>query len=141
MQMYVAGPFFNALERERMERLRERLKDTDYECFYPMDHFIPNGESLTNYEWAQKVFEMDVTALLNSDVVIAVYDKHYSDSGTAFEIGLAYAHQIPIILLCTDLKQDNSIMPIMAASCVLDFEKFLNNKDYWVNPEKLTCLK
>ncbi len=141
MKVYVAGPFFNAVERGRMERLKKRLENTNNEYFFPMDHFIPNGEEMSNYKWAEEVFKMDEVALLMSDLVIAVYDKQYSDSGTAFEIGLAYGRQIPIILLCTDLTVDNSIMPIMAAHCVLEFEKFVNGDDRWINVENLTCLK
>jgi nucleoside 2-deoxyribosyltransferase len=106
-----------------------------------MEHFIENGESMSNWDWAEAVFNMDVNALTNSDIVIAIYDKHYSDSGTAWELGLAYGLGIPIFLLCTDLNSDNSIMPLVAADEIYDFNKFINGEYFDVDKSKLQNLK
>jgi len=144
-KIYVAGPFFRPGERDRLEQLRKLFKEdsffTDYQLFFPMDHFIPNGENMNNWEWAKAVFEMDTNALLDADIVVAVYDKHYSDSGTAWELGYAYALGIPVILLCTDLNADNSIMPLCAATKIYDFNKFVEG-EYWDFDEfEVSCLK
>lgn len=144
-KIYVAGPFFRPGERDRLEQLRKLFKEdsffTDYQLFFPMDHFIPNGENMSNWEWAKAVFEMDTNALLDADIVVAVYDKHYSDSGTAWELGYAYALGIPVILLCTDLNADNSIMPLCAATKIYDFNKFVEG-EYWDFDEfEVSCLK
>lgn len=144
-KIYVAGPFFKPGERERLEQLRKLFKEDsffdNYELFFPMDHFIPNGENMSNWEWAKAVFEMDTNALLDADIVVAVYDKHYSDSGTAWELGYAYALGIPVILLCTDLNADNSIMPLCAATKIYDFNKFVEG-EYWDFDEfEVSCLK
>ena len=143
MKVYIAGPFFKPEERNRIERLvaylyRNGLDTAKY--FIPMEHFITDADKLSNYEWAKKVFEMDVKALKSSDLIIAVYDGHYSDSGTAWEIGLGYALQIPILLLVTDLKLDLSIMPLCSCKKVYDFEGFLHG-DYSLSKETLTTLK
>ena len=134
IKVYIAGPFFRPGERERLEKLREVFSnDTfflEYEFFFPMDHFIPDGDKMSNLDWAKKVFKMDTSFLEQSDIVVAIYDKHYSDSGTAWELGYAYGLGIPVILLCTDLKADNSIMPIVAANKIYDFNKFIEGK-YW----------
>lgn len=134
IRIYIAGPFFHPEERERIERIRH-LFNTDsffsgYDLFFPMDHFIKDGDKMSNWDWGQAVFDMDIRALENSDIIVAVYDKHYSDSGTAWELGYAYAFGIPIILLCTDIKADNSIMPICSATKIYDFEKFVEG-EYW----------
>ena len=134
IKVYVAGPFFKPGERERLEKLRKIfLEDSfffEYEFFFPMDHFISDGEKMPNFEWATEVFKMDTRALEQSDIVIAIYDKQYSDSGTAWELGYAYGLGTPVILLCTDLKADNSIMPIISAKRIYDFNKFVNG-EYW----------
>ena len=135
IKVYIAGPFFREGERERIEALRKFFDEdeffySDYEFFYPMDHVIPDGAVMPNEEWAKAVFEMDVTALENADMVIAIYDKHYSDSGTAWELGYAYGLGIPVILLCTDLNADNSLMPICAATKIYDYQKFVDG-EYW----------
>ena len=132
IKCYIAGPFFKEGERERIEQLREFFKSDPffdkYEFFFPMDHKIPGGEAMPNGEWAWNVFEMDVKALANSKLVVAIYDKHYSDSGTAWELGFAYANHIPVLLLCTDLEADNSIMPLIAADRIYRFDKFVKGE-------------
>lgn len=129
-KVYIAGPFFSKEERNRMERLKKYLSNgfKDFEFFFPMDLVIPYATELPNPEWAKKVFEHDKDQLLKSDMVIAIYDKHYSDSGTAWELGYAYAMNIPIKLLCTDLFSDNSLMTMCAADFIYDFEGFLRGE-------------
>lgn len=137
IKVYLAGPFFDDGERERIEKVRTYFstgeRKDNYELFVPMDHFIPDGEKMSNMDWAKAVFKMDTEALENADLLVAVYDKHYSDSGTAWELGYAYGLGIPVILLCTDLEADNSIMPIVAADTVYDFEKFVNDEYFDVS--------
>ena len=110
-KVYIAGPFFREGERERIEMVRTFFNSGErkghYDLFVPMDHFIPDGENMSNIDWAKAVFKMDTEALEKSDMMVAVYDKHYSDSGTAWELGYAYGLGIPVILLCTDLNADN----------------------------------
>lgn len=133
-KIYVSGPFFKPEERERINKIKLLFsKDSlflDYELFFPMDHFIPDGDKMSNWEWGHAVFEMDTEALEKCDIVLAVYDKQYSDSGTAWELGYAYGLGIPVVLLCTDINADNSIMPICAAKKIYDFEKFAAG-EYW----------
>jgi len=132
IKCYIAGPFFRDGERERLEKLREFFKSDEffnkYEFFFPMDHKIPGGESMPNGEWAWNVFEMDVKELATSKLVIAIYDTHYSDTGTAWELGFAYANHIPVLLLCTNLNADNSIMPLIAADKIYQYDKFVNGE-------------
>ena len=132
IKCYIAGPFFREGERERLEKLREFFKSDEffdkYEFFFPMDHKIPGGESMPNGEWAWNVFEMDVKELATSKLVVAIYDTHYSDTGTAWELGFAYANHIPVLLLCTDLNADNSIMPLIAADRIYQYDKFVNGE-------------
>lgn len=131
-KVYIAGPFFRDGERERIEKLRSFFDNDEffdkYEFFYPMDHKIPGGESMPNGEWAWNVFEMDVKELATSDLVVGIYDTHYSDTGTAWELGFAFANHIPVLLLCTNLEADNSIMPLIAADHIYQFDKFVNGE-------------
>lgn len=137
IKLYVAGPFFHPGERERIEMVRTFFtsgeREGHYDLFVPMDHFIPDGEKMSNMDWAKAVFKMDTEALERCDLMVAIYDKHYSDSGTAWELGYAYGLGIPVILLCTDLNADNSIMPVVAADVVYDFQKFINEEYFDLN--------
>lgn len=144
-KIYVAGPFFKPGERERLEKIRKLFNEDsffeDYDLFFPMDHFIKDGENMPTWEWAQAVFDMDTKVLENSDIVVAVYDKHYSDSGTAWELGYAYGLGIPVVLLCTDLKSDNSLMPMCAATRIYDFEKFVAGEHWDFDAFDISSLK
>ena len=132
-KVYIAGPFFNDEERNRMNRLKEYLSaerfKENFEFFFPMDSTVAQAMELPNHEWAKKVFEADKDEILKSDMVIAIYDKQYSDSGTAWELGYAHGLNIPVQLLCTDLNSDNSLMTMCAASDIYDFEGFLKDED------------
>ena len=119
--IYIAGPFFTDEERAFLKIVIESVKEIfpNEELFIPMEHFIPNGENLSNNEWAEAVFRMDVEALNKCDRVVAAYLGLRSDTGTAWEIGYAYAKGIPVdlILSLEALGGEVSIMPIQSSNC------------------------
>ena len=119
--IYIAGPFFTDEERAFLKVVIESVKEIfpNEKLFIPMEHFIPNGENLSNNEWAEAVFKMDVEALNKCDRVVAAYLGLRSDTGTAWEIGYAYAKGIPVdlILSLEALGGEVSIMPIQSSNC------------------------
>lgn len=119
--IYIAGPFFTDEERAFLKIVIESVKEIfpNEELFIPMEHFIPNGENLSNNEWAEAVFKMDVEALNKCDRVVAAYLGLRSDTGTAWEIGYAYAKGIPVDLILSPeaLEGEVSIMPIQSSNC------------------------
>ena len=119
--IYIAGPFFTDEERAFLKIVIESVKEvfSNEELFIPMEHFIPNGENLSNNEWAEAVFKMDVEALNKCDRVVAAYLGLRSDTGTAWEIGYAYAKGIPVTLVFSPeaLGGEVSIMPIQSSNC------------------------
>ena len=128
--IYIAGPFFTDKERTFLKIVIESVKEIfpNEELFIPMEHFIPNGENLSNNEWAEAVFKMDVEALNRCNRVIAAYSGLYSDTGTAWEIGYAYAKGIPVNLIIPPevFKEKMSIMPIQSSNYI--FKNCLNQK-------------
>ena len=121
--IYIAGPFFTDKERAFLKIVIESVKEIcpNEELFIPMEHFIPNGENLSNNEWAEAVFKMDVEALNKCDRVVAAYLGLRSDTGTAWEIGYAYAKGIPVNLIIPPevFKEEMSIMPIQSSNYFL----------------------
>lgn len=79
IKIYLAGPFFNEKERHLVETAALILRNQGYEVIVPMEHFIENGEKLTNEERAREVFDYDVEQIRNADCVLAIYHGHYSD--------------------------------------------------------------
>lgn len=128
--IYIAGPFFTDEERTFLKIVIESVKETfpNEKLFIPMEHFIPNGENLSNDEWAEAVFKMDVEALNKCDRVVAAYLGLRSDTGTAWEIGYAYAKGIPVDLVFSPeaLGGEVSIMPIQSSNCPI--KTILNQK-------------
>ena len=121
--IYIAGPFFTDKERTFLEIVIKSVKEMfpNEKLFIPMEHFIPDGENLSNNEWAEAVFKMDVEALNKCNRVIAAYSGLYSDTGTAWEIGYAYAKGIPVNLMLPleALNGEVSIMPIQSSNYFL----------------------
>ena len=118
--IYIAGPFFTDRERALLKKVIHRTKEAypNEELFIPMEHFIPNGENLSNNEWAEAVFKMNVEALNKCNRVVAAYLGLRSDTGTAWEIGYAYAKSIPVHLILSPeaLNGEVSIMPIQSSN-------------------------
>ena len=118
--IYIAGPFFTDKERAFLKVVIESVKKffPNEELFIPMEHFIPNGENLSNNEWAEAVFKMDVEALNKCNRVVAAYLGLRSDTGTAWEIGYAYAKGIPVNLILSPeaFEGEVSIMPIQSSN-------------------------
>ena len=118
--IYIAGPFFTDKERTFLKIVIESVKEIfpNEELFIPMEHFILDGENLSNNEWAEAVFKMKVEALNKCNRVVAAYLGLRSDTGTAWEIGYAYAKNIPVSLILSPeaLNGEVSIMPIQSSN-------------------------
>ena len=105
MKIYVAGPFFNNEEIKTLDLVVEILKAqfVNAEFYIPKEHKIEGGETMPNVEWAKKVRDMDLEAIKTCDVIIALYGGHYSDTGTAFEIGYASALGKEVYIINRDI--------------------------------------
>lgn len=125
MKIYIAGSFSNELLRSsilKMIRLA-RKNHPSAELFIPMEHKIEDDFqkedgtwNLSNPDWANRVFKMDVENLMNSDVVFAMYTGHYGTTGTSWEIGFAYAQEIPIVLYIPDWTRESNFS-LMVLNC------------------------
>lgn len=130
--IYVAGPFFTAIERmylaEMLSYIREQYPSE--ELFIPMEHFVEDGALLPNKVWAKKVFDMDVEALDRCDKVIALYLGHYSDTGTSWELGYAYAKgkKVKLYIPKELWKKDMSLMPLNGATIINQDNSYFNQK-------------
>lgn len=129
-RIYLASPFFTEEQRDTVCKVAKILRAAGNEVFVPMEHKIEDAWSYSPREWAEKVFSMDLDAIRTCDVVVALYYGLNSDTGTAFEIGYAYASSIPVHVIPMtnpDEKFDISVMIASAAaeSSYLD-EKQMN---------------
>lgn len=98
-KIYLASPFFDDKEIERMNKVKEILRAKGLDVFVPNEHQHPELE-FASREWRTATFNNDVAGIDNADIVVAVICKgNYDDSGTAWEIGYAYATKKPVIVV------------------------------------------
>lgn len=114
MKIYLAGGFFNPIQRGHIERAAKILRERGFDVFVPMEHEIEGGAEMSNVDWGIAVFYMDVEAINRCDAVVSVYEGMTSDSGTAWEIGYAFALKKPIVCVHID-KRPASLMVTSSA--------------------------
>ena len=98
-KVYLASPFFDDAELERVIKVKEILDLKGLEVFSPKEHQNEHLE-FGSIEWRKATFENDVKHIDWCDVVVAIICKgNYDDSGTAWELGYAYAINKPVVLV------------------------------------------
>ena len=124
-QIYLAGPLFSQAERDFNVLLRDKLVEMGFSVFLPQED--GNDTESSRMEDRQKtIFENDVRGVDGSDIVLAVLDGGSDvDSGTAWEMGYAYAKGIPVLGLKTDFRTfgDEGIVNLMMEMAVETLER------------------
>jgi nucleoside 2-deoxyribosyltransferase len=112
MKAYIAGPLWKEENRNKLEEIDVICKELSIDTFLPhRDVGIYHGKD------SKKFFKGDSEFLDECDLVIALLDWKSVGSGTAWEIGYAYAKKIPVIGLVEDI--DSLEMP--ERTCVMVF--------------------
>ncbi|MFI3210186.1 MAG: nucleoside 2-deoxyribosyltransferase [Peptostreptococcaceae bacterium] len=99
MKIYLASPFFNELEIQRVEEVQRILVEKGFEVFSPKEHQFDKEFEIGSSAWSLATFNNDKKFIDWAEIMVAVYDGNYSDSGTAWEIGYAYGTQKPIVIV------------------------------------------
>lgn len=124
MKVYLASPWFTVPEEIIYNLVIDEYRKQGIDFYIPREHSIPNGEKMSNSEWGHKVFMSDIDAIDSCDEVWVINHGLYSDSGTAWECGYAYAKGKVVRQFITSEKEKYSLMMIngcdevQALSCV-----------------------
>lgn len=125
MKVYLAGPVKK--HRDVIEEMARIMREDNHEVYVPSEHKIENAYDLPNDIWGRKVFENDIKAIDNCDImVVASYDNSEHHGGTRWETGYAYGIGKKIILVHFE-KEEISIM--IANGCyahIYSLEEFKN---------------
>jgi len=97
-KVYVASPFFNDKENEVLSKVENILREKGLDIFSPREHEIRDG-NVGKPEWSIATFSHDKEAIDWCECVVMLYWGNYSDSGTAWECGYAYATNKPVVVL------------------------------------------
>ena len=131
MRLYLAAPLFTlfqrAWNRDFIKRICQTFTYTT--CVLPQD-FRHDG-CFNDPKHYNAIFKQCMDAVKNSDVVIAVLEGSDVDSGTAVEIGAAYAWGIPIIGVRTDFRPgaDKGVNIMCARACKYMVREFSFQED------------
>lgn len=105
--IYIAGPLFSEHQRKFLEEIAETLaKELNLDS--QKDIFLPHrdvGDIGIYGEGRENMFHIDLEYLDGARVVVALLDGPDVDSGTAVELGYAYARSKEIFGLLTDWRR------------------------------------
>jgi nucleoside 2-deoxyribosyltransferase len=93
-KIYIAGPLFNELEQEFNRMLKDKLSRW-FDVFLPQEDgellvdLIARGISVGVAR--MRVFQRDLQAIQNCDIILVLLDGRVVDEGAAFELGMAYS--------------------------------------------------
>ena len=106
MRVYLAGPLFTAAERRYLAGVRDRLRALPgVEVLWPGDLFVDVDLDAMGASAKRHIFNRCLEELSGSDMVVALLDGTQVDDGTAWEIGYAFARDLPIWGLRTDFRR------------------------------------
>lgn len=106
MKIYIAGKLCSENEKKQLEKIAKLCEELGFETFLPhRDAGI--CESLKDIK---KIFKKDILEGMGRvDLVIAMLDGLHVGAGTAWELGYAYAKNIPAIGIKTDESPEDAL--------------------------------
>lgn len=148
MKIYLAGSC-GSERRSYMVALGEALRALDFEVYCPFELKIENAWDMSQEEWAQKVFNNDILAIQNCDIMVMVSPGRNSTAGTNWEQGYAYAlgkkvlvfqHTSEATSLMTYCGADN-LINVDISFAPSDFGKYIANFVYEYTHRKIPMPK
>lgn len=99
--VYLAAPLFSKAECDFNCKLRDELTSAGFNVFLPQE----DSNNIKDNKDRQKIiFDKNLKGIEKSDIIVAVIDGADVDSGTAWEIGFAFARGKTVIGLRTDFR-------------------------------------
>lgn len=101
-RVYLAAPLFSAAERSYNARIAGLLREHFFSVHLPQDGGDDNATR--GRQEHERLFRMNLAALKDADIVVAIIDGADADSGTSWEMGYTYAMGKKVIALRTDFR-------------------------------------
>lgn len=105
---YLASPFFNEKQVERMESVLSILRLNGNSVFAPYENSVVENQNLQVPEYRARIFAKNVNAIKASRMVLAITND--KDMGTLFEAGYAHGLNIPVVYFAEDLNGPFNLM-------------------------------
>ena len=133
-KIYIASPFFNEREREALTRAETILRLRGFEVFSPREHTVPEEEEGTP-AWSRKIFAIDRQGIDWADCLVMLYWGNFSDTGTAWECGYAYAVGKPVLVV--HLGDSSNLMVHEGSHSNLNGVEDLQEYDFEAMPKRI----
>ncbi|KAB2330775.1 nucleoside 2-deoxyribosyltransferase [Cytobacillus depressus] len=124
-RVYLASPFFNEKEINHVKQVEAILEEKGLQVFSPMRHSA--DAEVGSRQWSIETFTNDIKHIKWAEIVVGIYHGNYSDSGTAWELGYAYATDKPVILV--HLGENSNLMVHEGAHANITLEE-LEDHDF-----------
>ena len=102
-RVYLAAPLFSEAERVFNTSVARLLRTHLFDVHLPQE--AGDDSDTRDIQEQERLFLFNKTALENSDFIVAIIDGADADSGTAWEMGYAFALGKPVIALRTDFRR------------------------------------
>jgi nucleoside 2-deoxyribosyltransferase/predicted secreted protein len=102
-QVYLAAPLFSEAERVFNVSVARLLREHLFDVHLPQE--VGDDSGRRDIQVQEQLFSLNKKALEESDVIVAIIDGADADSGTAWEMGYAFAQKKPVIALRTDFRR------------------------------------
>ena len=120
IKIYLAAPLFNEMERARNLKFSNILEANGFRVYLPQRdgglfyELINNGYT---YQEARKhIFNEDIKAVYDSDVILCLLDGRVPDEGMCIELGIAFAKG----KICLGYKTDQRGQDKFGDNIILD---------------------
>jgi nucleoside 2-deoxyribosyltransferase/predicted secreted protein len=127
--VYLAAPLFSESERAYNRMIEELLRKNFFVVHLPQ--LAGDDSDIRNKEEQVWIFSKNVKALESADIIVAIIDGADADSGTAWEMGYAFAHKKKVIALRTDFRRSGThekvnLMLEESATVVININQLLD---------------
>jgi len=127
-KIYLASPWFNNIQAEREERIKNKLRKLGFNVWSPKE----NGDlsPIESQELREKIFSDNLREMDNCDIIFVITDE--KDMGTIWEAGYAYGtrkilkKQEPIIIYYCETLGDGMFNLMLAQSGDIVITNFKN---------------
>lgn len=102
--IYLAAPLFSEAEQEFNRKLRDQIVERGFSVFLPQEDSNDTTD-MRHDEKQSYIFNKNFKAIDNSNLIVAILDGGSDvDSGTAWELGYAFANNKTVLALKTDFR-------------------------------------
>jgi nucleoside 2-deoxyribosyltransferase len=102
-RIYLAAPLFTEAERQYNLRIAGLLRSRLYDVYLPQETGDDSGTRF--HDALKEVFMKNKSAIETADIIVGIIDGADADSGTAWEMGYAYAQKKRVVALRTDFRK------------------------------------